>query len=647
MSRPTDFEQEMLELINRARTNPAGEYDALVGAMQENSDIAGALRFFGTDLGAFRQQIADIPAQAPVAWNTALATAAKTHTALMIDADTQSHRLPGEAGLLDRVKEADYTNLRAVGENIYAYTKSPAFGHYGFFADWGYDDEDFDGNSLRSDWQTRGDGIQDPAGHRNIILSATYTEIGISAVAEKNPATQVGPYVVTQNFGTRSDYAPQLVGVVLSDGDGDRFYDAGEGLGGITVTVSNDEGTQTTTTWDSGGYQITLDPGTYTVTFAGGTLNGVISETITMGTRNLKLDGFAADATAPADATETGLTVTGDAENNTLTGNAGDDTLIGQGGDDILVPGAGNDDIRGGAGQDMVTFFDHEQAVSVDLEAGTARSGSDVNTLMEIENITGSIFGDFLWGDAGDNRIRALGNYDWMVGSDGADYYDGGGGRDMISYVYAPGAVEVDLGAGVGRAGQAAGDRYVSVERATGSIHPDLFFGGDGNEDFRGLGGYDWFYGSGGRDRYDGGSGLDTVSYALATEGVIASLLLGYGSDGDAAGDLYTAIERLTGSSFDDILTGDHGRNQLRGMYGEDTLLGNGGIDRLTGGGSDDYLDGGAGFDYALYSQNRADYTITPGSVGVMVSYNGGGGEGTDTLFNIEALQFADDMVFL
>ena len=332
---------------------------------------------------------------------------------------------------------------------------------------------------------------------------------------------------------------------------------------------------------------------------------------------------------------------------NTFNGLAGHDTLMGGGGNDWLTPGRGSDVIDGGDGTDMISFVDYEQAVIADLNTGRVRSGPDTNTLSDVENLTGSIYGDFIHGNGYPNFLRGLGNYDWIIGSYGADTIDGGGGRDMISYVYAPGRVEVDLGAGVGRAGQAAGDRYVSVERATGSIYPDLFFGGDGNEDFRGLGGYDWFYGSDGRDRYDGGWGLDTVSYALAGEGVIASLLLGYGSGGDAAGDLYTAIERLTGTSFDDILTGDHGRNQLRGMYGEDTLRGNGGIDRLTGGGSDDYLDGGAGFDYALYNQNRADYTITPGTAGVVVSYNGGGGEGTDTLFNIEALQFADDMVFL
>jgi len=45
-----------------------------------------------------------------------------------------------------------------------------------------------------------------------------------------------------------------------------------------------------------------------------------------------------------------------------------------------------------------------------------------------------------------------------------------------------------------------------------------------------------------------------------------------------------TIIENLGGTSFDDILSGDNGRNNLRGLYGEDQLSGHNGIDYITGG---------------------------------------------------------------
>jgi Ca2+-binding RTX toxin-like protein len=268
--------------------------------------------------------------------------------------------------------------------------------------------------------------------------------------------------------------------------------------------------------------------------------------------------------------------------------------------------------------------------------------------LVSIENITGSVHGDNIRGDAGDNRSRGLGDYDWLVGSDGNDFYDGGNGRDMVSYVHASSGVTVNLGSGRGTAGQANGDRYVSIERATGSIYEDLFFGSSGEDDFRGLGSYDWFVGSGGgKDRYDGGSGKDTVAYSSSSAGVTASLLLGRGSAGDAARALYTSIENLTGTSYADRLTGDNGRNVLRGLYGEDVLIGNGGVDRLEGGGANDTLDGGSGWDYAIYSGNRAEYTVTTSGATTTVDRITPGGEGTDTLTNIEALQFADGFLFL
>ncbi|MGX9353399.1 calcium-binding protein (plasmid) [Shimia sp. W99] len=337
----------------------------------------------------------------------------------------------------------------------------------------------------------------------------------------------------------------------------------------------------------------------------------------------------------------------GDDTGNTLTGLDGHNTLLGGPGADWLTPGSGSDSVDGGVGMDTVSFVDLAQGASIDLMAGTATSGGDTDTLVNVENITGSIFGDFIRGNASDNHIRGLGDYDWLVGSEGSDTFDGGNGRDMISYVYADAGVTVNLGAGRGTGGQALGDTYASIERVTGSIYNDLFYGSDGEEDFRGLGGYDWFVGSGGgRDRYDGGGGKDTVAYSASSGGVLASLLRGYGSGGDAARDLYTDIENLTGSSHADMLTGDNGRNVLRGLHGEDTLIGNGGVDRLEGGGSNDYLDGGTGWDVAVFGGNRVDYTISIGTTGVTVRH-GAGTEGTDTLFNIEALQFVDEWVYL
>ncbi|MES9910239.1 MAG: DUF4347 domain-containing protein, partial [Candidatus Thiodiazotropha sp.] len=72
------------------------------------------------------------------------------------------------------------------------------------------------------------------------------------------------------------------------------------------------------------------------------------------------------------------------------------------------------------------------------------------------------------------------------------------------------------------------------------------------------------------------------------------------------------------------------------------------GDDTLTGGAGDDYLDGGAGTDTAVFSGSRADYDITwyAGTSELVVSdTRDGSPDGTDTLINIEELQFADQTV--
>jgi Ca2+-binding RTX toxin-like protein len=337
-------------------------------------------------------------------------------------------------------------------------------------------------------------------------------------------------------------------------------------------------------------------------------------------------------------------TIRGTAGDDILYGTAAAEVILGLEGNDFITPRGGSDQIDGGAGSDMVSFSDHGVFVTVDLAAGTAIAGADVNLLTSIENVTGTIYADVITGDGANNRLRGLGDYDWFIGSGGSDSYDGGDGKDMVSYASAPGAVGVHLGSGRGFMGQADGDRYTSVERVSGSAYGDLFYGSDGEDEFRGLGGYDMFIGSGGgRDRYDGGSGVDTVAYTLSGSGVSASLALGYGLAGDAAYDLYTSIENLTGSGFADTLTGDDQRNTLRGLSGDDLLQGMGGVDYLFGGAGNDTLDGGAGTDYAVYDLDRYNYAVTTTGATTTVSYIGATPEeGTDTLINIEYLIFAD-----
>ncbi|UYV38289.1 hypothetical protein N4R57_04150 [Rhodobacteraceae bacterium D3-12] len=375
-------------------------------------------------------------------------------------------------------------------------------------------------------------------------------------------------------------------------------------------------------------------------------------------------------------------TFTGTDNADLQTGTPAAERFNAMGGNDWMNVGGGSDTIDGGDGRDMVSFYNLadtpgrtnvDYRLDIDMQAGTAvnHDGSEQIAFSNVERITTTIYADRIRGTDGDDEIRALGNYDWIIATEGNDTIDGGSGQDMISFLeyqssevtvvadvfsanglppsgaLATGVV-IDLANSANNTALAEGLTLTSVERITGSSRQDVFYGDDGENDFRGLGGYDWFVSStGGRERYYGGSGTDTVTYYNASSGVTANLSngavtngreTGYGSVGDARSDLYVEIENLVGSRFDDELRGSSERNQLSGLEGDDFLFGYGGVDYLMGGLGNDVIDGGGGSDYALFTGNAADYTLTRSGNNVTVV----GADGTDQLIDVEYFRFDD-----
>ncbi|WP_445778729.1 hypothetical protein [Shewanella sp.] len=86
------------------------------------------------------------------------------------------------------------------------------------------------------------------------------------------------------------------------------------------------------------------------------------------------------------------------------------------------------------------------------------------------------------------------------------------------------------------------------------------------------------------------------------------------------------------------------------GFGGDDTIDGGAGRDTIYGLEGDDIIDGGSGFDLANYIGKSEDYTVTrvasDSQTYFTVTHNDGGAEGTDTLYNIEAIYFSGDAVF-
>ncbi|HEV2806652.1 MAG TPA: CAP domain-containing protein [Chthoniobacterales bacterium] len=286
---PTSEEQYYLELINRARANPVAESVRL--ATTTDANVTSAYNAFGVNLVLMQTQFATILPQPPLSMNATLVTAARAHSQNMLQNNYQGHAGP-DGSLTTRLQS--YTagaNGWNIGENVYAYSKSVWYGHAGFEVDWG-------GSALTG-------GMQVPPGHRQNIHSPDFREVGIGVVLGSNGGSSgVGPQLVTQDFGTVGGLPPLVTGVVYRDLNSNGFYDPGEGVGGVTVTVSNANSYAVTAS--AGGYSVPVPGnGNYTVSFSGGGVPASQKNVAVAGGQNVKADYVASGTVTPPTPTPT------------------------------------------------------------------------------------------------------------------------------------------------------------------------------------------------------------------------------------------------------------------------------------------------------------------------------------------------------
>ena len=301
--------------------------------------------------------------------------------------------------------------------------------------------------------------------------------------------------------------------------------------------------------------------------------------------------------------------------------------------------------------------------MTVNLAITTAQNtiGAGIDTLVNIENLTGSNLNDTLTGNtlaniltggAGNDALAGGAGNDSLIGAAGNDTLNGGAGNDSMdggaagtdTASYQTGAtagVTVNLAtAGAQNTIGAGVDTLVNFENLTGTAFADTLTGNaganvisglDGNDTLNGSAGNDTLTGAVGNDTLNGGAGndsmdggaagSDTASYADAAAAVTVNLALGGAQNtGGSGSDTLLNFENLAGSNFNDKLTGNAGANTLSGLGGNDTLNGVAGIDtlsggagndRLIGGAGDDSLDGGAGTDSFVFDKGFGKDTIT------------------------------------
>ena len=116
-------------------------------------------------------------------------------------------------------------------------------------------------------------------------------------------------------------------------------------------------------------------------------------------------------------------------------GSDADNYIWGLAGNDNLDGDLGADTIDGGAGSDYVDYDRSDAAVNVNLKTGINTGGdAEGDTLISIENVTGSDFNDTITGSDVGNKIYGGKGDDIIAGSGGTDILYGENGADTFVY---------------------------------------------------------------------------------------------------------------------------------------------------------------------------------------------------------------------
>lgn len=257
-------EQLMIELVNRARSNPVAE------AARYGIDLNAGLS--GSDL-------VSPTAKQPLAPVSELQTAASRHSTDMLMRDYFAHdaKAPAPNGKTptDRANSAGYKT--GVGENLSLWPLS--------------------GSSQEANVLGSHKSLFESPGHRSNILTEFYNDIGVGIEVGDYTGDlyQGGTYstmMTTEKFGLGDQSRKVITGVVFTDKvENNDFYNLGEGVNGMEITAVKSTGERySTATGISGGYTLQVPKGTYQVYASDGNMADRLVGTAEVNTANVKLD---------------------------------------------------------------------------------------------------------------------------------------------------------------------------------------------------------------------------------------------------------------------------------------------------------------------------------------------------------------------
>jgi Ca2+-binding RTX toxin-like protein len=375
--------------------------------------------------------------------------------------------------------------------------------------------------------------------------------------------------------------------------------------------------------------------------------------------------------------------------NDMIEGGAGHDIITDRGGDDVLKGDEGNDVIQGGQGINLIiagrgkdfvitgedeseTFAGEGDDFILGSFINIQTAGNEGNDWIEYGTQDGAVGDNFdplamdliqghdiFIGGSGFDEMIGEGGDDIMVGSDGPGKMLGHSGFDWATFKDEALGVTADFygdalnAAPIPASTAAVSTRFADMEGLSGSAHGDVLRGDDEtaltlpNAGAQGsvlthidlvaglrqvietaLGGPQTSFGAG--NILLGGSGSD--------------ILEGRGGDDIVDGDKWLNVRISVRQNIDgtgpQIATFDSMRDlmplMLAGTYNPGQLVA-----------IREVLTGAAGYDTAVFSDIRANYTVTTTAGVTTVVHNNAGLDGTDRLTNVERLQFADQVQLL
>jgi Ca2+-binding RTX toxin-like protein len=397
-------------------------------------------------------------------------------------------------------------------------------------------------------------------------------------------------------------------------------------------------------------------------------------------------------------------TITGTNSADTINGRGGNDVIDGRGGDDTIEGGAGADSLMGGDGDDLIygvkqyeNQYESPYISNPNLINGSdsiyGGSGNDRILTVGYDEVYGGDGNDYVWQfrdsltlDWSNNESFAKNTnavieiwgkpyWDLLFPFEGyASIVDTADGNDVILLNSARSIVA------------GAGNDLVVLRNLSDS---SLINGGDGFDtivvDIGTLGSGRYH-----EDEFgsfdERSSGLDKIRnfesiiiHSMSSDGGAYVNIPKTMSDGLSEFDIFVAHRTISdpqsqiyvswsefsasvsfgnqvsvygspsflisaGIGNDTIYTGDKSDFVFGGL-GNDLLFSGDGDDMLYGEAGDDQIDGGDGVDTAIYSGNYANYTITEITYNTFSVTDNVGNDGTDTIIDVNKLQFSDQTV--